>query len=32
VKAATQAIEDEQMVAERPSSLLREGEDVQWDR
>lgn len=31
VKAATQAIEDEQMVSQRPSSLLREGEDVQWD-
>lgn len=31
MKAATQAIEDEQMVSERPSSLLREGEDVQWD-
>lgn len=32
VRATTQqAIEDEQMVSERPSSLLREGEDVQWD-
>ena len=27
----SQGIEDEQMVSERPASLLREGEDVEWD-
>lgn len=30
-KETPQGIEHEQMVSERPSSLLREGEGVQWD-
>jgi len=31
VQEEAQAIEKEEMLMERPASLLREGEDVQWD-
>ncbi|CAM6053789.1 unnamed protein product, partial [Sphagnum tenellum] len=31
VQEEAQAIEKEEMLMERPASLLREGEDLQWD-